>query len=223
VANVTINDAIVASVLNSNDFLPIWDTANAEQKKVIPSAIAKAIGVSHPGFQSNRWYLPHNVIEGTNTLSLSALNARFVPFFLPIPNTFIAMGVNVTTSAAAGGVAKLGIFKIENAVITSQVGEVEIITTSTGARTASFSSPVALSPGWYALGILPSLPVALSSVAVNQASFIMGYTSIGAPTTASIGGSRGIVYSSYAFTNPAGLDLTPLSNALCPAIFLQSS
>lgn len=116
-------------------------------------------GASVKNWAPGAYGLPGCTVSGGGSGAMGALTANttyFAPFRIDAAATCTALTISVNTAAAAGGLARLGIFSINasgmEAAHTLVLDAGSVATDSTGTKEIVVSQ--ALSAGWYALGVM---------------------------------------------------------------------
>lgn len=205
--NLTINDARIKLVPDKTDFIPLWDTATGQQKKVPLLGLTNPGSIIHPGFKPGRWYPPHYHGDSYSSLGINSNTFGLCPFFCPREALFSEMAINVS-SVLAAGLARLGIFELNTDITPGKIlaqGEVSVGTTGLKNLTISLASPLL---GWYGLAV--ALEVS-STLSINTASIPKTFVNgLDTPPTTNIYATRtaSFTYASGAFTDNPTLTFT---------------
>lgn len=161
----------------------------------------------------------------TAAFTPTSLRLYHVPFLLRCGAVISALGCNVTTQAAAGGQALIGIYAIgADGYFGAQLAATSAFAVdSTGVKTPALSSSVFLPPGWYGLAFVYSgTSLAISGHTASSANMIGG-TPLGIA-------SGGVVPVDYRYETVGSLALPSsaaasttgvnLGNAACPMLFM---
>jgi len=139
-----------------------------------------------------RWFVPGGVVNGTDAVSLADDMIYFRPFFVTREVRLDTMGLRVTTSAAGGTAARLGIYKALTNGLPGRllVETANILWTTSGDKTAPVSMSESLFPGvlYYAAMIL-RLPDGTRNFQHDQTSELGSLNLGGATAAESIDGT----------------------------------
>ncbi|MBW4598930.1 MAG: hypothetical protein KME29_04780 [Calothrix sp. FI2-JRJ7] len=218
--NVTINDTLVKSRVDSSDFFPVWDTGVSEQKKIVVASIAEAVGIPHPGFISGRLYLPHYASDTSSTyaFTVGTRNLAVTPFWCPRASGFSELNANVSV---AGSLMSLGVYKMGSPGQFSLLTQGEISVSTTGAKTFSFFGGILLSPGWYGLASHVNANTTIFAFDTTQKNFLFGNATVaGSNLTANTGMhfSANVAYAPL----PNSLSFVSVTAGVVPAIWLRA-
>lgn len=173
------------------------------------------------------WVVPLPPFVAANTTAVPAVDVAYlVPVFVNEDISIDTIGFRVVTAAAAGGVARVGIWRNEAGQPSTCVAVSDVIATTTaGAVTGAIST--SMTPGWYWIGVVCSgaLP---ATKAIASSSPALGVT-VGAPSigVAIPGGlnaefagiSAALAYSSLSsLPSLAAVSVTRLSAAAVPIV-----
>lgn len=205
--NLTINDAVTKAVPDKIDFVPLWDTAAGQQKKVPASNLINAGSISHPGFKAGLWYPPHYYGDTYANSSFGANSFQLCPFFCPREAVFTEIAINLIT-AVSGGLARLGIFELNIDITPGKIiaqGEVSLASLGLKNVAISLSSPLI---GWYGLAVALN---AASTLSGNSSQYMKGFIhGVGLPPATNLFASRAaaFTYTSGAFTDSPTLSFS---------------
>lgn len=193
--------------------------------KVMISAVASQM-TRYPGSialdYDNLGYVSDALGGGNSTLGLVANRLVVSSFFLPCRVEASGMGMSVTTGAA--GNAMLGLYlstSRSSAMLLAQIAAAnQIDTTSTGDKTASFSSPIVLNPGFY----LTAMHVSAAPTIRTNSATQPGQMSISLGATTNFGGRYSQSYT-YGTTMPATLSSANFSTTVAssPRVVLMGN
>jgi hypothetical protein len=196
--NVTINDQPIKIAPDKIDFVPLWDTALGEQKKVPANSLINAGSISHPGFKAGLWYPPHYYGDSYGNTTFSGNFFQLVPFFCPREGLFNEIAINLIT-AVASGLARLGIYELKTDITPGKViaqGEVSLV--NTGLKNVAISLPAPLL-GWYGLALNINASTSFSS---NSSQYMRGFIhGVGTPPATNVFASRFASLAYGVFTN----------------------
>lgn len=207
----TINDATAKSIPDKTDFVPLWDTAAAQQKKTPLLGLTNPGSIIHPGFKAGIWYIPHYYGDNYNSVVFGANLLHLCPFLCPREALFTDIAINVIT-AVTGGLARLGIFELKTDLSLDKIlAQGEVATTTTGLKISNIALATPLL-GWYGLAVAVN---ANSTLSANSSQLNKGFMhGVGTPPSTNIYSSRSapFTYASGAFTDNPALTFTDSVN-----------
>lgn len=168
---------------------------------------------AHPGLRSaiTAYYTAATVLHGAATMTPTASNLYYQPFYLP-KMTIDRIAIEITTGAA--GLARLGLYNNANGGPTSLILDAGTVDTTNIAVVEATISALTLPDDWvWAAVVFNATPVVRAGSADN--SWILGATNT---TQGRSSLSTGFAFA--ALPNPA---TAPASYIVGPAVFLRKS
>jgi hypothetical protein len=149
-----------------------WDADNVyvapatNTWKKVPLIALNAGITPHPAFVTGRYYSSYGTAPSTQALTANTL--YYVPFFVPETWSTNRIGINVTTAAPSGSLARLGIYNDVDGVPSGAplLDAVTTTTDSTGVKEVTLATPQLLPAGIYWLAVAVGAAVTLSSESI---------------------------------------------------------